>query len=403
MRKGMSAGALALMGGIALLLLVLIINAALDPTSGFRDFLKKVPWLNKIVAPGSSDGDTTPAPIPTDSFKDYPSWSSLSISPTAPAIKWSSPTDSADACKVKIESLFDPVKNPNFNSFRDICLYATSDFLSEPFDLGTNCKVEASTLVSYVSSVCRSQVGVFGLDHRTWLLPTKNCGQTHRDKFNDIRFNCGLDNVCSGVVRLYYNKDDKGVGICDGNSDIPAIKDAPTAKTTIIKWLDDRIKDSEQSGAGSEMCDSFSDCTMVINIPEPGIPINELTTAIIENVRIDMGVDNAFADGAKYLEYGSGKPSCGSCWLPWNLPCCLSGGYVRDGVGLDFSFYDPAPYQSTGLAVPCAVPKSENLGYNCGSNNVCTGDIRVTYGCSFAGSCGKDNKQRFIGVCEKPP
>src|SRR3989338_9220860 len=54
-RKGLSQNALTLILGIFLMLFVLMINTAFAPTESFKEFLKKVPFLNKIVPEPGKD------------------------------------------------------------------------------------------------------------------------------------------------------------------------------------------------------------------------------------------------------------------------------------------------------------------------------------------------------------
>ncbi|MBI1972157.1 MAG: hypothetical protein HYS53_02550 [Candidatus Aenigmarchaeota archaeon] len=63
-RKGMDAHVLGLALGVIVLLVVLGVIVGLNTSGAFKDFLNKVPWLNKIIpdSSGSSgDGTTTPA------------------------------------------------------------------------------------------------------------------------------------------------------------------------------------------------------------------------------------------------------------------------------------------------------------------------------------------------------
>ncbi len=59
-RKGLSQNALTLILGIFLMLFVLMINVAFAPTESFKEFLKKVPFLNKIVP---EPGKDNPQPV----------------------------------------------------------------------------------------------------------------------------------------------------------------------------------------------------------------------------------------------------------------------------------------------------------------------------------------------------
>ncbi|MBI4167768.1 MAG: hypothetical protein HY515_02325 [Candidatus Aenigmarchaeota archaeon] len=54
-RKGMDAHVLGLALGVVVLLLVLGVIVGLNTSGAFRDFLNKVPWLNKIIPDGGSD------------------------------------------------------------------------------------------------------------------------------------------------------------------------------------------------------------------------------------------------------------------------------------------------------------------------------------------------------------
>ncbi len=387
---------------MVVVLAAILLSFAFNAKEALANIDKAAPWLHlgdTTGGDGTTPGATTTTTIPSSYFQDTPVWKTgLTISST---LKWAATDVAQEAgCKSAIESLFNPASG-SFKTFVDACKLGGVDFKSGPFDLGS-CKIEANSLMSYIfsDSACRAQVGMFGLDQRAWLLPSKKCGEVHRDPFDKIRYNCGLDNVCTGKIWLYYDKAEKGIGICDENIDIPKIKDVDTAKNVIIGWVKRMVSDSENT----VMCRSFdSDCTTVINVPAPGLSAVDLANTLRENVKIDMGVSGAFNDGVKKLEYGSGTSECGSCWNPLNWPCCLGvGGYVRDGVGVTFSFDDPAPMDYRGVAVPCASPKPEYVAYNCGSDNVCKGDIRITYGCGGGTTCDKTNANRYLAICEKP-
>ncbi len=60
-RKGLSQSALTLILGIFIMLFVLVINTAFAPAESFKEFLKKVPFLNRIVPEPGADN-----PVPID-------------------------------------------------------------------------------------------------------------------------------------------------------------------------------------------------------------------------------------------------------------------------------------------------------------------------------------------------
>ncbi len=377
-----------LMLGVLMLVTIsaILIFIAFDAKTVLAGIDKIAPWLHlgDGSSGGGTPGGTTATTLPPGYFQNSPAWKSgdLSISNT---LKWAASDVAQEAgCKNIIEGLFNPATG-NFKTFIEACKFGSADFKFGPFDLGS-CKVEAGSLMNYIfsDSACRAQVGTSGFDQRAWLLPSKKCGEAHRDPFDKIRYNCGIDNVCTGKVWLYYDKTDKGVGICDENIDVPRIKDTDTTKNVIIGWIDNMISDSEKSNT----CRSVvGDCTMLINIPEPGLPIADLATRIKENFIIDMKIVGVFPDGSRKLDYGNGG---------------FFSPYVRDGIGLTFSFDDPKPMDYQGIAVPCASPKSNYIAYNCGADDVCKGDMRVTYACGGGTNCDKTNRVRYLGICEKP-
>lgn len=387
---------------MVVVLAAILLSFAFNAKEALANIDKVAPWLHLGDGGGGGGGGgagaTTTTTIPQSYFSNSPIWKSGDLSISS-SLKWAAQDASKEAgCKSIIERLFNPAAG-DFKTFIDACKYGDNDFKSGPFVLTQDCKVEANSLMNYIysDSACRAQVGTSGFDQSIWLLPTKKCGEFHRDTFDKIRYNCGLDNTCSGKIWLYYDKNQKGIGICDENLDVPIAKDTDTARNIIIGWIDNMISDSERP----RTCRIFdSDCTMIINVPEPGLHVLDLIPKIKDTVVIDMGISGAFNDGAKELEYGNGKHPCS--W--WDVPC-LTGltnpGYIRNGVGMIFSFEDPKPMSSDGVAAPCASPKSDYIAYNCGSDVVCKGDIRVTYGCDGT-DCGKTNTNRFLGVCEKP-
>lgn len=60
MRKGMDAHVLGLALGVVVLLVVLAVVVGLNTSGAFRDFLNKVPWLNKIIPDGGDGGGSAP-------------------------------------------------------------------------------------------------------------------------------------------------------------------------------------------------------------------------------------------------------------------------------------------------------------------------------------------------------
>lgn len=56
MRKGMSAAVLMLAMGVVIFLIVVAVIVGLNTSGSFRDFIAKVPWLNKIVPGGDGGG-----------------------------------------------------------------------------------------------------------------------------------------------------------------------------------------------------------------------------------------------------------------------------------------------------------------------------------------------------------